>query len=205
MDTEETAVLEIHTRSFFPLDTSRKKTIFRILLLFFLFFTLTGWNFHQAEAAEPDPSQVKAAFVYNFIKFVFWPRESLPPDAPEITLCVLGNDPLGNELESLSGKAAAGKALSVKRISSRDEASICQVLYICRSESRQVKEILKELPRGVLTIGDMENFAAFGGMINFVIKDRRISFEINPDAAATGEMRISSKLLSLAKLVRNSR
>ncbi|WP_367359348.1 YfiR family protein [Syntrophus sp. (in: bacteria)] len=205
MDTKETAALEILIRSFFSLDTSRTRKIFRILLLFFLIFTLSGWNSHQAEAAEPDPSQVKAAFVYNFIKFVFWPRESMPPDAPDITLCVLGNDPLGNALESLSGKAASGKALSVKRIASRDEASICQVLYICRSESRQVKEILKDLPRGVLTIGDMKNFAAFGGMINFVIKDRKVSFEINPDAAATGEMQISSKLLRLAKLVRNSR
>jgi hypothetical protein len=205
LDTKETAALEILIRSFFSLDTSRTRKIFRILLLFFLIFTLSGWNSHQAEAAEPDPSQVKAAFVYNFIKFVFWPRESMPPDAPDITLCVLGNDPLGNALESLSGKAASGKALSVKRIASRDEASICQVLYICRSESRQVKEILKDLPRGVLTIGDMKNFAAFGGMINFVIKDRKVSFEINPDAAATGEMQISSKLLRLAKLVRNSR
>ncbi|OPY12112.1 YfiR family protein [Syntrophus buswellii] len=205
MDTKETAALEILIRSFFSLDTSRTRKIFRILLLFFLIFTLSGWNSHQAEAVEPDPSQVKAAFVYNFIKFVFWPRESMPPDAPDITLCVLGNDPLGNALESLSGKAASGKALSVKRIASRDEASICQVLYICRSESRQVKEILKDLPRGVLTIGDMKNFAAFGGMINFVIKDRKVSFEINPDAAATGEMQISSKLLRLAKLVRNSR
>jgi hypothetical protein len=205
LDTKETAALEILIRSFFSLDTSRTRKIFRILLLFFLIFTLSGWNSHQAEAVEPDPSQVKAAFVYNFIKFVFWPRESMPPDAPDITLCVLGNDPLGNALESLSGKAASGKALSVKRIASRDEASICQVLYICRSESRQVKEILKDLPRGVLTIGDMKNFAAFGGMINFVIKDRKVSFEINPDAAATGEMQISSKLLRLAKLVRNSR
>lgn len=173
------------------------------MLLLFLSLMLLKLNVSRVEAAGPDPSQVKAAFVYNFTKFVSWPPETLPPEASRITLCVLGNDSLGDTLESLSGKTASGRVLSVKRIKRREEASECEILYLCKSESRHMKEILQGVKSGVLTIGDMRNFISSGGMINFVIDNNRVSFEINPDAAATGRIRISSQLLRLAKIVRN--
>ncbi len=184
-------------------DSSRAAKLCRIFLLLFLSLILLKLNVSRVEAAGPDPSQVKAAFVYNFMKFVSWPPETLPPEASRLTLCVLGNDALGDALESLSGKTASGKVLSVKRIRRREEASECEILYLGRSESKRMKEILQNVKSGVLTIGDMRNFAASGGMINFVIDNNRVSFEINPDAAAKAGVRISSQLLRLAKIVRN--
>jgi len=184
--------------------TILERMSFRILLLAFLSVMLQSrLNAIPVQAAGPDPSLVKAAFAYNFIKFVSWPPETLPPEATGITLCVLGNDPLGNALESLSGKTVNGKLLTVKRMKNREEASDCHILYICKSESKQVKDILRSTRGGVLTIGDMKHFASVGGIINFIFVDSRISFEINTDAAATGGIRISSQLLRLAKIVRN--
>jgi len=182
--------------------TIPERKIFRLLLLLFLFLMLSGLKAIPIEAAASDPSEVKAAFVYNFIKFVSWPSETWPPDASGIALCVMGNDPLGSALHSLSGKTANGKMLTVKRVTRREETSDCQILYICRSEAKEMREILRREKTGVLTIGDMKHFASSGGIINFVLTDNRVSFEINTDAATAGGIRISSQLLRLATIVR---
>ncbi|OPY89296.1 MAG: hypothetical protein A4E72_01146 [Syntrophus sp. PtaU1.Bin208] len=184
-------------------DSAKAAKLCRIFLFLFLSLMLLKLNVSRVDAAGPDPFQVKAAFVYNFLKFVSWPPEALPPEASKITLCILGDDSLGAAIESLSGKTISGKALSVKRIKRREDASECEIIYLCKSESRHMKEILQNVKSGVLTIGDMRNFASSGGMINFVMINNRVSFEINPDAAATGRIRISSQLLRLAKIVRD--
>ncbi len=157
----------------------------------------------SAVSAETTEFQVKAAFVYNFVKFVQWPRESFPAagDVP-ISICVLGHDPLGETLESLKGLTAYGRNLSVRRIAGPGEVDRCQVLYLCRSEREAMVNILKGIKAGVLTIGDMKSFAAAGGVINFVIADNRVSFEINVDAAEKAKLKISSQLLKLAKIVK---
>lgn len=175
----------------------------RVLLLLFFVLMVSRGNAIRVEAAGPDPSQVKAAFVYNFVKFTSWPPESLPPNAAALTLCVLGHDPLGTALESLSGKAVNGKVLSVKRIKRREESSGCQMLYVCKSEEKQMDEILRGVKGGVLTIGEMKNFAFSGGIINFIMVQNRVAFEINVDAAAAGGIRFSSHLLRLAAIVKN--
>jgi len=177
--------------------------LLRVLLLLFFALMVSRGNAIRVEAAGPDPSQVKAAFVYNFVKFTSWPPESLPPNAAGLTLCVLGQDPLGTALESLSGKSVNGKVLSVKRIRKREESSGCQMLYVCKSEEKQMDEILRGVKGGVLSIGEMTNFASSGGIINFIMVKNRIAFEINVDRAASGGIRFSSQLLRLAAIVKN--
>jgi len=176
----------------------------QMVLLLFLSVLLPGLNATRVESLESDASQVKTAFVYNFIKFVQWPPEILPPEEHRITLCLLGNDSLADAVELLTGKTANGKLLFVKRITSSEDASACQVLYLAKSEENKMGNILKSMKGGVLTIGDMKNFASFGGTINFVQAKNRISFEINLDAATAAGIRISSQLLRLATIVSNN-
>jgi hypothetical protein len=154
-------------------------------------------------SAETTEFQVKAAFVYNFVKFVQWPHDSFPAagDAP-ISVCVLGQDPLGDALESLKGLTAYGRNLSVRRIAGQTEVDRCQVLYLCKSERDVMANVLKGTKGSVLTIGDMKSFATTGGIINFVIVDNRVSFEINVDAAERARLKISSQILKLAKIVK---
>jgi hypothetical protein len=153
-------------------------------------------------AEEPSEPQVKAAFVYNFTKFVQWPNHILPPGEPQLSLCVLGNDHLADTLDSLKGKTTSGRQLSVRRIAGPEDAGRCHIVYIGRSERDQARNILKGMKSGILTIGDMPQFASSGGIINFVIVESRVSFEVNVDAAEKAGLRISSQLLKLAQIVK---
>jgi hypothetical protein len=156
-----------------------------------------------AVAEETNESQVKAAFVYNFTQFVQWPNRSLTSGEPKMSLCVLGDDPLGNTLELLRGKITSDGPLSVTRIARVEDSGRCQILYVAKSERDQVRTILKGIGAGVLTIGEMDHFASSGGIINFVIVGNRVSFEINTDATERARLKISSHLLKLAKIVKD--
>ncbi|OPY14564.1 MAG: hypothetical protein A4E66_00367 [Syntrophus sp. PtaB.Bin001] len=179
--------------------------IFGAALLIFVYAILSGRTVSTALSAQANEYQVKSAFVYNFFKFVSWPQEALPNQEAELTLCVMGSDPLGNTLESLNGKEVKGRKLKVKKIRKKEEADSCQALYICRSEQARAEKILKGIKGPVLTIGDMKQFASSGGVINLVIVNKRVSFEINTDAAAQAGIQISSQLLKLARIVGTER
>lgn len=153
--------------------------------------------------ADTTEYQVKAAFIYNFVKFVQWPADAfLEKAGASISLCILGRDELGDALEGLNGKSAQGRIFSVRRIDRPGEADRCQVLYLCRSERERMRAILKGIKAGVLTIGDMKSFASAGGIINFVLTQKKVSFEINVEAAEKAGLKISSQLLKLAKIVK---
>lgn len=151
-------------------------------------------------AQGPGEYEVKAAFLFNFAKFIEWPAP--PPNA--IELCVVGDDPFGSKLEdTVSGKTINGQPIVVRRLKAGDNPRNCQIAFIGASD-RETRSIL-DLLRGAstLTVGESPNFAKQGGMINFVLKDNRVQFEINVDAAEQAHLKISSKLLILARIVRN--
>jgi hypothetical protein len=157
-----------------------------------------------ADAPVPSEYQVKAAFLYNFAKFVDWPVEALPESSTDMILCILGEDPFGTDLEeTVQGKLVNGRRLGIKRFKSPSGLKGCHILFISSSEGNRVAEILATL-RGasVLTIGEMERFARLGGIINFTMEDNKVRFEINVDAAAQAGLKISSKVLKLATIVR---
>jgi hypothetical protein len=145
--------------------------------------------------------QVKAAFLLNFTKFIEWPASAFDtPDSP-IVICILGDDPFGNTLDQIvAGEVVAGHKITVQRIKRPPPSKSCQVLFVGRLE----KEVLKSLPEvgpGVLTIGEGENFVHDGGMIAFVVENRRVRFGINETAAESAGLKLSSKLLNVAKSV----
>jgi len=160
----------------------------------------------NAEASQPKEYQIKAAFLYNFANFVEWPEGSFSDETSPIVLGILGEDPFGVILESVEGKAIAERHVTIKRFKKLEDVGFCHILYICPSENKKIRNILAKLNRfGVLTIGDMDGFAQSGGIINFIKVDNKIRFEINLDVAKACDLEISSKLLSMARIVKSSK
>lgn len=151
--------------------------------------------------AAMSETEVKAAFLYNFAKFVEWPAEAFSSETAPIQLAVLGDEDVTAKLKMLlSDKKAHGRSFEVKRILNPQDAKTCQMVYVTSAESRrafQVLEATRKLP--VLTIGESDQFIDLGGMINFVFEDTQLRFEINPETAERVKLEISSKLLRLAK------
>ncbi len=172
-----------------------------------LMVVLAAMSLFPANAMGQSPSateyQVKAAFLYNFAKFVEWPPGSFPNASAPLQICVWGRDPFGQELQDVTHeKIVNGHPLEVNHVVDLPQARSCHVLFIPFSEKAQMKMILEGL-RGasVLTVGDTRDFAARGGMINFVLDDDRVKFEVNRRAAEEAGLKISSKLLGVARLV----
>jgi hypothetical protein len=147
--------------------------------------------------------QVKAAFLYNFAKFVEWPEEAFSsPDAP-LVIAVLGEDPFGTLLdETVRGEAVGGHKLEVRRIDRLEAAKGCHTLFISASEKSELPEILAAVKdSGALTVSDVEGFARRGGIISFRTVDGKVQFEINLETAKRERLKVSSRLLKLADVV----
>ena len=151
-----------------------------------------------AENAQgPSEYQVKAAFIYNFVKFVDWPV--IRNEGP-IEICVLGKDPFGGAIERVvEGKIVNGRPFVIRRIGEIAAARSCHVLFVNRSEAGRVSLIAKATRAwNVLTVSDVDQFCERGGIIAFLMEGRRVRFQINPKMAAAAGLTISSKLLQLA-------
>jgi hypothetical protein len=150
----------------------------------------------MADEALISEYRVKAAFLYNFSRFVTWPETTLQ-DRTEFSLCVTGTDPFGAQLDKLAGKPVHNNTLVVKRLKSLTLADDCQLVYI--GEDTELTEVLL-LVRGkpVLTVSAAEDFIEQSGIIQFKLVQNRVRFRINMDAANSAGLSISSKLLSLA-------
>ena len=147
--------------------------------------------------------QVKAAYLFNFAKFVEWPAGAFRTPNSPLVICVLGSNPFGSELEgSIAGKTVGGRRLEITHLPRGLDASACQIVFIPSSEKGQVREILQRLTgTNALTVGDTSGFTDDGGMINFVWEGDRVRFEANVDAAEHAHLRLSARLLTVAKLV----
>lgn len=160
----------------------------------------------SAVAVEPpaEEYQVKAAFLYNFARFVEWPTNSFQNSTDLFTICIFGEDPFGHFLiDTIAGKTIAGRALRILRIDDSTRMRGCQILFLAGSiERKRLAGILASTPAvGVLTVGELEGFIASGGIINLTVTEGRVRFQINRKAAGRANLAISSRLLSLAQLV----
>lgn len=158
---------------------------------------------------EPQPAPeyaVKAAFLFNFAKFVEWPADAFSGAASPIVICVLGEDPFGDALGSLKGKTANGRPIVIRYAATLGELERCHLLFISSSEKANLPKILQTAKGwSILTVGDMNGFAQNGGIINMVKGESRVGIEINLEAAQRSRLKISSKLLALAKIVNSGR
>ncbi len=173
--------------------------------VFLACLVITGIWTSWARAQSHSEYEVKAVFLYNFAKFVEWPREAAgAPDLP-FAICVIGQDPFGENLENaVRGKSINRRNVTLRRLREAREARTCQIAFISASERRHLRALLDSLDGAdVLIVGDMEGFADQGGMINFTLDEDHVRFEVNVDAAARAGLKMSSKLLSLARIVKS--
>jgi hypothetical protein len=144
--------------------------------------------------------QVKATFLLNFTKFIDWPPGTLGgPDAP-FNICVLGNDPFGGVLDQIvSGELVSGRKVVIQKIDRDPQPGSCQIVFV--GDQAEGFTIPPVTGRGVLTVGEGEAFVRNGGMIGFILENRRVTFNINRRAAEAAGLRFSSGLLAVAKSV----
>lgn len=148
---------------------------------------------------------LKAAFLFNFAKFVEWPADSASP-AP-LSVCVIEDSAIEESLTQLiNGGPVTGRAVTLIKGARNRSLRACHVLYLADPDQARAIATLEELKNApILTVGDGDAFARQGGMIGLFIEDGRMRFAINPDAAQRAGLRLSSKLLSLAKIVKEGR
>jgi len=156
-----------------------------------------------AETPALSEYQVKALFLFNFAKYVDWPPHAFADDSAPIVIGLVGQDNFGDNFkQAITGKTINGRPVVVKHVSSEQEYKGCHILFISASEKSGLPEILnavKDSP--VLTVGETERFLAQTGMINFTKKENKIRLEINLGAVQRANLKISSKLLSVADVV----
>ena len=160
------------------------------------------WSGLIYAAAQPVLEyEVKAAFLLNFTKFADWPPAAFAAADSPFALCILGKDPFGRTLDDVvQGEVVNARKLIVRRLSETPGPQVCQMAFFGALEG-DVAKILGSLGSGVLTVGEGESFIHDGGMIAFVIENRRVRFVINQSAADNAGLKLSSKLLSVAKSV----
>lgn len=150
--------------------------------------------------AQSEETGVKAAFLYNFTKFVEWPAQAFPSPGAPIELCTLGAAGLADEVRAVvADRTAQNRPVKVRSASDASLES-CHVIYVAASAADRVASTLGAVrSASVLTIGETPGFAASGGIIGFTKENDRIRFEINEAAARTAGLKISAKLLALAR------
>jgi len=174
----------------------------------------------QAHSEVTPEYKIKAAFIYNFIKFTDWPEEK-PVDANDvITIGIIGENPFGHAFEPIIDKQVKNKTVVIKTFESLEGLNKdpdknrekqkeqlqavrkCHVLFICSSEKKYIPKIIDAIQgSSVLTISETGDFLETGGMINFLTENKKVRFEVNLDASEKEKIKISSKLLRLAKRV----
>jgi YfiR/HmsC-like len=147
-----------------------------------------------------DPYQVKAAFLYNFAKFVEWPPEAFKDGNDRISICVLGKNPFGSLLaDAVAGKTVGTRMFKVSNVHTAAEARACHILFVSEPQSKSDRALFAEAKGPyLLTVGESSDFLASGGVINLEVQDSVIRIEINRKAVSSAKFRMSSRLLSLA-------
>lgn len=157
----------------------------------------------RAQAGTSVEYQIKAAFLFNFAKFVDWPPDAFPSDKSPITLCVFRHDPFGSSLdEIIQGKTINNRAILARRTNELPDLKPCQLVFVDKEADKGLSDVLNSLKgTSALVVGESEGFAERGGGIQFFLEDNKLRFAINVDAIQRARLNVSSKLLALARIV----
>lgn len=171
-------------------------------LLLFLLILAGSAGLLRAEPPNQE-YQLKAAFLVNFARFIIWPDRSFPPERPEFTFRVFGDNPFGMALDGVETKKIGGRDSRVVFIDSIDHIEQCHLLYVSRSETLNLRRLMPAFSRGaVVTVSDIPGFADMKGAIEFVQKQERLTFIINNTILKQQGIRANSSLLDLAASIR---
>lgn len=166
-----------------------------------------GGSVAPALAQMAEEHELKAAFLFNFTKFVEWPPEAFDASVSRFRICIVGDEPLADFLEDLvSGEGVRGRSLEVARYGRARDARSCQILFVGAGEDSEELERVPGVVEGrVLTVGESEDFLRSGGLIRFRLLGGRIRLQVSDPARAASRLRLSSKLLQLCDLVTPAR
>jgi hypothetical protein len=156
-----------------------------------------------SQPARPvTQSDLEAVYLYNFAKFVNWPPESVSPSAP-FTICTLGNEDFRGALDALtSNESLQGRKIIVRHLTSIIGAGTCQILFLGQSEDvRMAKDLNAVKLKPILTVSSDPEFLNHGGMIQFIVQDKRVRFAVNLSPALQAHLAVSSELLKVAVAV----
>jgi hypothetical protein len=184
------------------LTSTRRRPIASLAALAALLGAAAAGAAPAGSVASPE-YVVKAAFLYRFAQFVEWPSSAFDgPEAP-LRFCVFGRDPFGEALDrTTSGESISGRGIDIRRTMSIAGLEDCHLVFVGHSERAHVAAVIERVQhRPVLTVGETQGFAERGGVINFVLEQNRVRFEVNPESARREGLTIASGLLRLARLV----
>lgn len=162
------------------------------------------WNVQPACAQNKPPLeyQLKAAFLFNFTRFIHWPASAYASSDAPFVIGIVGNDPFGNYLDDLvNGELADGHRIMVRRYPEGADLTDCQLLFISMGDVAKLKAILSTTAhQDILTVGDTDSFTSSGGMIRLFKEDNRIKIEIRLATVKMAQLEVSAKLLQVAKV-----
>lgn len=188
-----------------------------LLLLVCLGLIVTQMAPAETSSAKYKEYEVKAAFIFNFLKFIDWPEEKTTGNNNQFVIGIIGEDPFGPAANVFKDKSVEDHKLVVKRFEgieqirklsekdkneSIDALKHCHLLFISQSEQKQIRDIIEIVGNSsVLTVADTDGFIEAGGIINFLTEENKIRFDINQAVAEKTGLKIRSQLLRLAKRV----
>ncbi|HEX3880933.1 MAG TPA: YfiR family protein [Bryobacteraceae bacterium] len=156
----------------------------------------------SATAQSASEYDLKAAFLFNFTRFVDWPSS---PDGGAFCIAVVGSDPFLGKLENaVSGRAAANRSIVIKHMKNGQLTAPCEVIFFSGTDLAKIRATLASIHTPTLTVGEVPSFAHSGGIVEFSVEAHKLKLTINLDAAQRAHLQISSKLLQLASVIRDS-
>jgi hypothetical protein len=181
--------------------SGRRSITKRFLVLAALLFGVRA----EAQSAMSE-SQVKAMFVYNFLKFVEWPADTSVGAKDPFVVIIIGEGATADATEQfLESKMIGARPLVVRRIRWDQSLAGARAAFVLERDAKKLHRVLDAAASaGVLTIGEGESFTARGGVIGLLVEDRRVRFDVDTSAAQNAGLRISSKLLALTRAVHSS-
>lgn len=156
-----------------------------------------------AQVRRADEDQVKAAYLYNFAKFVEWPLTSFNRTADPVIICAMGDERFAEILQQTArGKQAQGRPVAVKLVDTIDGLKLCHILMIAYRDKARIEPALRSAQSaGILTVGQSADFIRLGGIINLARSEDSVELEINPRAAEAAGLKISARLLAVSRVV----
>ena len=180
-----------------------------VILCFCVIFmgVIGGMVIRPAEASDEESKRgeygIKAAFLYNVLQFIEWPDDKNISAGSTINICILGDDPFDDTIDFFQQETIGNRKLVIKRLRIQKHIRDCQVLFISSSEKGNIEHILTTVKGlNVLTVGDTEGFSQRGVLMNFYLEKNRVRFEINLNSLRLSGLRISSKVLQLARIIK---
>jgi len=158
----------------------------------------------QAQISRTEEYRLKLAFLYSFAKFVEWPADAFSSPRAPLTICIVGRDPFDSDLEQqVAERSVNGRPYMTRTLRANDDVSGCHIIFLPAGSDSSLPAILKRVGgSSAIIVGESAGFAHRGGTVNFVVEDSRLRFEVNLEASLRARSRISSRLLALARIVR---